>query len=195
MIIVYIICFMAAYVMGSISSAIIVCRVCGLPDPREEGSGNPGATNVLRLGGKKLAAMVFIGDALKGLIPVLLIQLMFDIPWVTMTAALSAFLGHLYPIFFDFKGGKGVATYIGSLIGASYWLGALAGVIWLVVAGVTRISSLSALVMAAVIPFVVLLWKGFIVSIPLFIMSFLLFYRHRANILRLLRGEESKIGK
>lgn len=188
-------CFAAAYLIGSISSAIIVCKAFGLPDPREEGSGNPGATNVLRLGGKKLAALVFLGDALKGLIPVLIVKLIIGTPWVVMTTALCAFLGHLYPVFFKFKGGKGVATYIGCLFGGYFWLGALAGLIWLGVAAVTRLSSLSALIMAAVLPIAALFMLGFKAFLPLLIMSGLLFYRHRKNIERLRQGTEPKIGK
>jgi len=187
--------FIGAYLLGSVSSAIIVCKLFGLPDPREEGSGNPGATNVLRLGGKKLAALVFLGDALKGLIPVLLVKLMIATPWVVMTTALCAFLGHLYPIFFKFQGGKGVATYIGCLFGGYFWLGALASVIWAGVAAVTRYSSLSALVMAALIPLFALIWLGWKAFLPLLVMSGFLFYRHRANIQRLREGNEPKIGK
>jgi glycerol-3-phosphate acyltransferase PlsY len=188
-------CFAGAYFLGSISSAVIVCKAFGLPDPRKEGSGNPGATNVLRLGGKKLAALVFVGDALKGLIPVLIVKLLIGTPWVVMTTALCAFLGHVYPIFFKFKGGKGVATYIGCLLGGYFWLGAAAGGIWLVVAAVTRYSSLSALVMAAVAPVIALIWLGLGAFLPLLLMSACLFYRHWANIERLRAGEEPKIGK
>jgi len=170
------------------------CKAFGLPDPREEGSGNPGATNVLRLGGKKLAALVFVGDALKGLITVLLVKLMIGTPWVVMTTALCAFLGHLYPVFFNFKGGKGVATYVGCLMGASLWLGSAAALLWLGVAALSRFSSLSALVMAGFMPIVTLVYWGFGAFLPLMIMSAFLFYRHWTNIQRLLAGEEPKIG-
>lgn len=193
--IVYLLSFIGAYLLGSLSAAIIVCKLFGLPDPCAEGSGNPGATNVLRLGGKKLAALVFLGDALKGLIPVLLVKFFIGIPWVVMVTALCAFLGHLYPVFFKFKGGKGVATYIGCLLGGFFGLGALACGIWLGVAAVTRYSSLSALVMATVLPFVMLFWLGILPALPLFIMSAALFYRHRKNIRRLYDGDEPKIGK
>lgn len=188
-------CFAAAYLMGSVSSAVLVCKAFGLPDPRVEGSGNPGATNVLRLGGKKLAALVFVFDALKGLIPVLIVKLVLGTPWVVMTTALFAFLGHLYPVFFKFKGGKGVATYLGALFGGFPLLGLIAAAIWGVVAAITRISSLSALVMAFVLPWIVLFKVGVLTFIPLFLMSVLVFYRHRANIRRILKGEEPKIGK
>jgi acyl phosphate:glycerol-3-phosphate acyltransferase len=188
-------CFVSAYFLGSLSSAIIVCKAFGLPDPRKEGSGNPGATNVLRLGGKKLAALVFLGDALKGLIPVLFAKILIGTPWAIMTTALCAFLGHLYPIFFKFKGGKGVATYIGCLFGGYFWLGTAAGGIWLAVAAATRYSSLSALTMAALVPILGLISVGFGAFLPLAIMSGFLFYRHRTNIERLRAGEEPKIGK
>lgn len=188
-------CFAGAYLLGSLSTAIIVCKAFGLPDPRQEGSGNPGATNVLRLGGKKLAALVFLGDALKGLIPVLIVKLLIGTPWVVMTAALCAFLGHLYPIFFKFKGGKGVATYIGCLFGGYLGLGAIAAGIWLGIAALTRYSSLSALIMAAVMPVIAGFWLGFGAFLPLLLMSACLFYRHRSNIRRLRAGEEPKIGQ
>jgi glycerol-3-phosphate acyltransferase PlsY len=194
LIIFYLFCFIGAYLLGSVSSAILVCKAFGLPDPREEGSGNPGATNVLRLGGKKLAALVFLGDSLKGLIPVLLVKLMIASPWVVMTTALCAFLGHVYPVFFKFKGGKGVATYIGCLMGASLWLGSAAALLWLGVAALSRISSLSALVMAGIMPWVALVYLGFGAFLPLMIMSAFLFYRHWENIQRLLAGQEPKIG-
>lgn len=191
----YIFAFIMAYLIGSVSSAVIVCRMLGLPDPREEGSGNPGATNVLRIGGKKAAALVFLGDAFKGLIPVLLVKLMIGVPWVVTATALFAFLGHLYPVFFSFKGGKGVATYIGSLWGGFIWLGVIAAVAWLVTAAISRISSLSALVMAVIIPIAGFLLLGGLAALPLLIMSALLFYRHRSNIINLKNGTESKIGQ
>lgn len=191
----YIFAFIMAYLIGSVSSAVIVCRMLGLPDPREEGSGNPGATNVLRIGGKKAAAFVFLGDALKGLIPVLLVKLMIGVPWVVTATALFAFLGHLYPVFFSFKGGKGVATYIGSLWGGFIWLGVIAAIAWLATAAISRISSLSALVMAVIIPIAGFLLLGGLAALPLLIMSALLFYRHRSNIINLKNGTESKIGQ
>jgi len=191
----FILAFICAYLIGSVSSAIIVCRLFGLPDPRTEGSGNPGATNVLRLGGKKLAGLVFLGDALKGLIPVRMGKLMIGVPWVVTTTALFAFLGHLYPVFFKFMGGKGVATYIGCLWGGYIWLGVIATIAWLLSAAVSRISSLSALVMAIVIPIAGYFFLGGLASLPLLIMSVLLFYRHRGNIINLVHGEESKIGQ
>jgi len=185
-----------AYLFGSISTAIIVARVMGLPDPRTEGSGNPGATNVLRIGGKKAAAITLLGDTLKGLLPVLLARALEATDPVLATVAFAAFMGHLYPLFFGFKGGKGVATALGVLLGLS-WLVALAGAAtWLVMAKVFKISSLSALTAAALAP--VYMW--FLAPRPGFVlmavaMSLILIARHRSNIEKLLRGEEKKIGQ
>ena len=183
-----------AYLIGSISSAIVVCRIMGLPDPRSSGSNNPGATNVLRLGGKKAAIITLIGDVLKGIIPVLIAKAMTDSSWIIALSGLAAFLGHLYPVFFGFKGGKGVATAAGVFIALSGILTLLLLGIWLVIAFLTRYSSLSALIAAAVAPFLVLfLLPGTGFFIMAVIIAVLLFWRHRANIQRLLAGEESKI--
>ena len=134
-----------AYLAGSVSTAIIVCRLMKLPDPRSEGSGNPGATNVLRVGGKKAAALTLIGDALKGFIPVLVANLIDATPLIVGLTALGAVLGHLYPLFFGFKGGKGVATSFGSLFGISSVVGLLTVTTWLAFSLTFRISSLAAL--------------------------------------------------
>jgi glycerol-3-phosphate acyltransferase PlsY len=168
----------AAYLLGSVSSAIIVCRLLGLPDPRGEGSGNPGATNVLRIGGKKAAAVTLIGDMLKGLLPVL-----------------AAFLGHLYPVFFGFRGGKGVATALGVLLGLHWPVGLLTIATWLLIARVFRISSLAALLSLLVTPvYVWWLIPEPALIIALLVMLILLFWRHRSNIRNLLAGRESRIG-
>ena len=186
-----------AYLLGSISSAILVCKVMGLPDPREGGSGNPGATNVLRLGGKKAAAITLLGDMLKGLIPVAIALYAFDVQgWMLALVGFAAFLGHLYPVFFGFKGGKGVATALGVLLGSSWMVGLATIATWLIVAKVFRISSLAALVAIALSP--VYLWFAFedIEMMPVAVaMVALLFWRHKANIQRLLDGSESKIGQ
>jgi len=186
-----------AYLLGSISSAILVCKVMGLPDPREGGSGNPGATNVLRLGGKKAAAITLLGDMLKGLIPVTVALYVFDVQgWILALVGFAAFLGHLYPMFFGFKGGKGVATALGVLLGSSWMVGLATIATWLLVAKVFRISSLAALVAIALSP--VYLWFAFedIEMMPVAVaMVALLFWRHKANIQRLLDGSESKIGQ
>ncbi len=180
-----------AYLFGSLSTAIIVCKVMGLPDPRSQGSGNPGATNVLRVAGKKAAAITLAGDSLKGLIPVLLGR------WLTtpdMTLALiglAAFLGHLYPVFFGFRGGKGVATLFGVLFGLHWEVGAATVGTWLFVAKILRISSLSALVASLLAPlYVWLILPSREFLIITLIMTALLYWRHRSNIRRLLSGEE-----
>ncbi|MDH5369489.1 MAG: glycerol-3-phosphate 1-O-acyltransferase PlsY, partial [Gammaproteobacteria bacterium] len=136
----------ASYLIGSLSSAIIVCKLMGLPDPRGEGSGNPGATNVLRFGGKKPAAITLAGDMIKGLVPVLVAKYIgISIEGIALVG-LAAFLGHLYPVFFQFKGGKGVATMLGVLFGFSWWIGLATAGTWLFMAKIVKISSLSALV-------------------------------------------------
>lgn len=184
-----------AYLMGSLSTAVIVSRLAGLPDPRLEGSKNPGATNVLRLGGKKAAVITLLGDAVKGLVPVLIAQYLEFRPELIAAVGLAAFLGHLYPIFFGFKGGKGVATALGVLAGFSGWVGLSVMGTWLAMAFVSRISSLSALTAAALAPFYVWTILGSkVLSGAALAMAMLLISRHRANIVRLLKGEESRIG-
>jgi glycerol-3-phosphate acyltransferase PlsY len=182
------------YLMGSVSTAIVVCRIMGLPDPRQQGSGNPGATNVLRIGGKKAAIITLLGDGLKGFIPVLIANLAgIGAVGVALTA-LGAFLGHLYPLFFGFRGGKGVATAFGAILGLSQWVGLAVLAIWLIVAFVFRMSSLSALIAAVLTP--VLFWffaaPGVYIQVALVMLGFLL-WRHRSNIPRLLSGTEGKI--
>ena len=185
----------AAYLIGSLSSAIIVCKIMGLPDPRSEGSGNPGATNVLRFGGKKAAAITLAGDMIKGLIPVLFVKSL-DASAVTLSlVGLAAFLGHLYPVFFQFKGGKGVATMLGVLLGFSWWIGLATIATWLFMAKVVKISSLSALVATALAPVYVWYWFNTNISIAVtIIMTVILFWRHRSNIQNMLKGTEDSIG-
>lgn len=183
------------YLLGSVSTAIITCKLMGLPDPRTIGSKNPGATNVLRSGGKKAAAITLIGDMLKGLIPTLLAVLISAPNEAVAAAGLSAFLGHLYPIYYGFKGGKGVATLLGVLIGSQWLVGLGTIAIWLLMAFTFKYSSLSALVAALCSP--VLMWfttESTIMSLATVIMTLLLFWRHRSNIANLLAGNESKIG-
>jgi acyl phosphate:glycerol-3-phosphate acyltransferase len=190
----FILILIFAYILGSLSSAILVCKFAGLPDPRTEGSGNPGTTNVLRVGGKKLAAMVFIGDVLKGVIPVLLAKWLGFSSIEIVSVALAVFIGHLFPIFFGFRGGKGVATAFGILFTLAWPLGLAALVTWLLVAFISRFSSLAALVGAALAP-VYAYWladRGYWWGILL--ISILLFWRHTKNIRQLLAGTESKIG-
>jgi len=185
----------AGYLLGSLSSAIIVCRLLGLPDPRGEGSGNPGATNVLRIGGKKAAAIALIGDMLKGLIPVLIAKLLGADLTIQAMVAVTAFLGHLYPLFFGFRGGKGVATALGVLLGLHWPVGLLTIATWLVIAKVFKISSLAALLAILVTP--LYLWwliPNESLIIAMLFMGTLLFWRHRSNIKGLLTGSEGKIG-
>ncbi len=182
---------LTAYLFGSISAAIITCKVMGLPDPRTQGSNNPGATNVLRLGGKKAAAITLFGDMLKGLIPVLIAVLLKSDDLTLALVATAAFLGHLYPVFFAFKGGKGVATAFGVILGVS-WPVALAMLLtWLTVAYGLKISSLSALVTAVLAPFYFWWLSGSDVFIIMgAFISMLLIWRHRTNIKKLLEGTE-----
>lgn len=185
---------LGAYLLGSVSSAIIVCRLMGLPDPRTQGSQNPGATNVLRIGGKKAAAVTLVGDSVKGLIPMLVGHLLGASPLVLAGIALAAFLGHLYPLFFGFKGGKGVATALGVQFGLYWPIGASVAAIWLLMAYGLRISSLSALVSMALAPLIVWWWwQAPELILMQTLMSLLLLWRHRSNIRALVAGTEGKI--
>jgi glycerol-3-phosphate acyltransferase PlsY len=185
-----------AYLLGSLSTAVIVSRMAGLPDPREQGSKNPGATNVLRLGGKKAAVITLLGDAAKGLILVLVAQTWGANANVIAATGLAAFIGHLFPLFFHFKGGKGVATALGVLLGYSWLVGLAAAVTWLAMAALFRISSLSALVAAALAPaYTWLLLHSPELTLAATVMCLLLIFRHRGNIKRLLSGEEGRIGR
>ena len=181
----------ASYLIGSISSAIIICRLMGLPDPREQGSGNPGATNVMRIGGKKAAAITLLGDLLKGFIPVYSAGL-FGVPVELLAIiGLAAFMGHLYPVFFKFKGGKGVATSIGVLLGFSWLLGLAFIGTWLFIYKVGKISSLSALCASIISPLYAWFIVGDIYMVAAsFAMMIFLLWRHKSNIKRLLNGEE-----
>ena len=184
----------AAYLIGSLSSAIILCKLAGLPDPRSEGSGNPGATNVLRIGGKKLAATVLFIDVVKGLLPVAMVSLAgLDLVWVTATA-FAVFLGHLYPVFFQFNGGKGVATALGGFLALSPLLGGAILLSWLLVFIISRISSLSAIIAASLAPlYSMWLINSLEARWIIFVMTTMLLIRHKSNIKRLLSGEESNL--
>jgi glycerol-3-phosphate acyltransferase PlsY len=183
-----------AYLLGSVSTAIIVCRLMGLPDPRTEGSNNPGATNVLRIGGKKAAALTLAGDSLKGVIPMLACHLLGVPVLVFALAGLAVFLGNLYPVFFGFKGGKGVATALGVQFGLYWPIGAAVGLAWLFMAKVVNISSLSALVAMALAPAVIwYFWPATELVVMQVVMSAILFWRHRSNIRNLLEGTEGRI--
>ncbi len=184
-----------AYLLGSLSSAVITSRLLGLPDPRTQGSGNPGATNVLRIGGKKAAVITLLGDLSKGLLAIALGRAVGAGEGVLAMMGLAAFLGHLYPLFFGFKGGKGVATGLGVLLGIAWPVGLAALATWLVVAALTRYSSLSALCAAILAP----LYTSWLTdSLPFLYLtialSLLLIWRHRTNIRNLVNGTEGKIG-
>ena len=184
----------ASYLLGSISTAIITCKLMRLPDPRTDGSKNPGATNVLRLGGKKAAAITLAGDMLKGLLPALIANLL-DMPIEVIAAAgIAAFLGHLFPIFYGFKGGKGVATLLGVLIGSHWLVGAATVGVWLFMTAAFKISSLSALTAALLAPAIAFyITDSILFASVVVVMSSLLFWRHRSNIANLLSGQEEKI--
>jgi glycerol-3-phosphate acyltransferase PlsY len=191
----YVFYALAGYLVGSISTAILTCKLMGLPDPRSVGSRNPGATNVLRHGGKKAAIITLLGDMLKGLVPVSAVTALNPAPAAIAVAGLGAFLGHIYPVYYRFKGGKGVATYFGVLVGFNWMAGLAAMLIWLLTAAVTRLSSLSALVSALLAPFA--LWQLSRLpelSVTLAMMSLLLYWRHRSNIRNIIEQKEHKIG-
>lgn len=183
------------YLFGSVASAIIVCRVMGLGDPRSGGSGNPGATNVLRLYGKKAAAITLAGDMLKGVIPVIMAKAITAPDLIIAMTGMAAFLGHLYPVFFNFKGGKGVATFVGVLIGTNWLLGLAFITTWLLIALLFRYSSLSAVSAAVMTP----LYAWYLTQSPSFLicfslMSAVLIWRHQSNIKKLIAGNEDRIG-
>ena len=185
-----------AYLLGSVSSAIVIARLFGLKDPREVGSGNPGATNILRYGGKKAAILTLLGDVLKGAVPVLLAHLLGADNVILALTMLAAFLGHVFPVFHGFKGGKGVATAFGALAAMNGWVGlALVGS-WLVMAVTTRYSSLSAITVSVLAP--VYVWwftREPALILATSIMALFLLWRHRSNIQKLLAGTETKIGR
>ena len=195
---------LAAYLVGSLSFAVIVSRLMGLSDPRSYGSKNPGATNVLRSGNKAAAVITLLLDALKGWLPVVAVQ-----AWggalglgegTQALAGLAAFLGHLYPVFFRFQGGKGVATAAGAILAFEPWLGAATLLTWLIIAFFFRYSSLASIVAAVFAPAYYLLGNGVAcyqstpITLAMAAMGLLLLWRHRENINRLLAGKESKLG-
>jgi glycerol-3-phosphate acyltransferase PlsY len=183
------------YLSGSIASAVLVSKAMGLDDPRLAGSGNPGATNVLRLHGKKAAALTLAGDVVKGILPVLIARALGLHDFIVAMTGMAAFLGHLYPVFFNFKGGKGVATFIG-VLSACYWLMGLAFIgTWLIMAAMFRYASLSAIIAALLTPlysWLLLPSRAYLIGFS--IMSALLIWRHRSNIMSLWAGTEGKIG-
>ena len=185
---------LGGYLLGSVSSAVLVSKLMGLPDPRQSGSGNPGATNVLRLGNKSAAALTLLGDVLKGVLPVLIAKYLDADTTGIALAGLGAFLGHLFPVFFRFAGGKGVATSLGIFLALNPLIAGSQVALWALMALVFRYSSLAALVTALATP-ILLFWQmddpvltGFGI-----ILAALLVFRHRVNIVRLVQGNESKI--
>lgn len=184
----------AAYLIGSISTAIVICKIMGIEDPRKTGSHNPGATNVLRHGGKKAAIITLFGDMLKGLIPVLIaVQFQLE-PAGIAVVGLCALLGHVFPVYYGFKGGKGVATYYGVILGINWQVGLIALGIWLAVAYLLQISSLSALVSLLCTPFI--LWyfsQSAELTTAASLMTIIVFWRHTSNIRALVHGTEGKI--
>ena len=186
----------ASYLLGSISSAIIICKIMGLPDPRTKGSKNPGATNVLRIGGKKIAAFVLLFDGLKGALPVMLAHY-FGLSLFELTIILlCAFLGHVFPVFYGFKGGKGVATYLGGLIGLNFFVGLTFSLIWLIVAKVIKISSIAALTATLLSPvyFYFITTHNLKATLVIFLINLFIYFTHRENIKRIINGDEGVIG-
>ena len=184
----------SAYLLGSVSAAIIVCKTLGLSDPRTGGSGNPGTTNVMRLYGKKAAFLTLVGDIFKGIIPVLLAKVIVNSEFIIAICGLAAFLGHIFPIYFKFEGGKGVATLIGILFATHWLLGVSYIITWILTALIFRYSSLAALIAALPIP----IYSYFIehnnqYTISFTVIAIILFWRHKPNIYNLLNGKEDKI--
>lgn len=185
-----------AYLLGSINSAIIVSKAFSLPDPRSLGSGNPGATNVLRTGNKFAAAITLIGDLLKGLLPVLAVDLFTANAPLVAATGVAALLGHMYPIYYGFKGGKGVATTLGVLLGFDWLLGVIWIVFWLVTALLFRYSSLAALIATLLVLMISWFWtENVYLFISLAMISVFVFWRHQSNIKKLFAGDEAHIGK
>ncbi len=180
--------------MGSLCSAIIICRIFNLPDPRAEGSKNPGATNVLRIAGKQYAALVMAGDILKGTLPVVIGHALDAGPATLAFTVLAAVIGHMYPVFFGFKGGKGVATAIGGLLGFHFIIGVMVAATWLLVANFSRYSSLASIVSITLAPiYSLLIIPELDIFPPLFFMVILVLYKHKDNITRLIDGKETRI--
>jgi glycerol-3-phosphate acyltransferase PlsY len=188
------------YLLGSLPFAVIVSRLFGLKDPRTFGSGNPGATNVLRTGNKGAAVLTLVGDAAKGAIAVWLAKYVGAGygagEWGVVLAGLAAFLGHLFPVFLRFKGGKGVATFFGVLAALNIWVFVIAGVVWLMIAAFFRYSSLASICAAAAAPMAYLMGKSFDpFFVAMVVISVLLIWRHQKNIKSLAAGKETRIGQ
>lgn len=190
----FVLLMVIGYLSGSLCSAVIVSRLFGLPDPRTAGSANPGATNVLRLSGKKYALMVLVADMLKGLLPVLLAKTLHASPTTIGFTCFAAVLGHMYPVFFGFKGGKGVATALGAFLGLDFILGVVVIATWLLVINFSRYSSLASIIAIVLAPIYSFIFGNHLTTIPplIFITMFIL-YKHGDNITRLMDGQEPKI--
>lgn len=185
----------AAYLLGSINSAIVICYLFRLPSPRTLGSGNPGTTNVLRAGGKLPAVLTLIFDVLKGVIFAVVARMLHQPTLIVALCGLAAVVGHILPVFFKFQGGKGVATTIGACLALNIWLGVYFLWIWIVMAALFRYSSLSALIATICMPIIGFFYFDHQVTIVLVVMALLVLVRHRDNIKRLIQGHESKIGQ
>ncbi len=192
---IYALCIILAYLAGSISSSILIARLFHLPDPRSLGSGNPGATNMLRTGSKKAAALTLVGDLLKGLIPLLIARYFGIELFVLCLMGMAATIGHMFPIYYQFRGGKGVATTLGVLLGINWILALVWVATWISTAKLTGYSSLAALVATALLPIV-----AYLLNLPAIVMyltggiAILVIWRHQSNIKNLLNGQETKIG-
>jgi acyl phosphate:glycerol-3-phosphate acyltransferase len=183
----------AAYLIGSLSSAIIVCRLFKLPDPRTEGSMNPGTTNVLRIGGKIPALLTLLGDVLKGFLPVAIAHAAGISGIFLGLIAVAAFLGHLFPIFFNFQGGKGAATALGAFMALSHVVAFSVLLCWILVIAITRYVSLGSITAAIIAPILILFFSNKAFFIPALIIALIITWRHRENIKRLSSGIENKI--
>ena len=183
--------WLLSYLVGSVSSAILICRLLGLPDPRDKGSNNPGATNVLRVGGKVAGALTLLGDMGKGVLPVYLTLTLHPSPTVAALSGVFAFIGHCYPVYFDFRGGKGVATAFG-VLAMLHWPSALfTGALWVTIFALTRVSSLASLVSWTLAPFALYFFAGTFMD-PLLILIMILIYRHYPNLFLLAKGKENR---
>ncbi|PKY11004.1 acyl-phosphate glycerol 3-phosphate acyltransferase [Acidithiobacillus marinus] len=191
-----IICILGAYLIGSIATAILVGRAMGLGDPRQSGSGNPGATNILRMGGKKAAALTLFGDLIKGVIPIVITRSLGVDDWILAAVALATFLGHLYPVYFGFRGGKGVATALGILLALLPFMGLAVLGVWILIFAITRVSSLAALLAASsAVPIAFALSDQSSLRALVVLLVLLILWRHRSNIQRLLDGRETPFKK
>ncbi|RUO72775.1 glycerol-3-phosphate 1-O-acyltransferase PlsY [Idiomarina seosinensis] len=181
---------LTAYLLGSVSSAVVICKLFSLPDPRQNGSGNPGTTNVYRLGGKAPAILTLFFDVLKGMVPVWSSYFLGIEPFYLGLIAVAACLGHIFPLYFNFRGGKAVATALGAMFPVAWEMALLLMATWLLVFKVSKVSSLAALITVSLAPFYAY-WIKPQYTVPVIMISVLIFWRHQANIARLSSGQES----